>query len=76
MIEESYGLTFDGANNSRLRLKFFDDETSSTLAYVSYDSDNAEAFEDRELAVNVASFKNMKSSDRHGTTATYTLDRT
>lgn len=76
LIDESYGLTFDGANNSRLRLKFFDDETSSTLAYVSYDSDNLEAFEDRELAVNVARFKNMKSSDRHGTTNTYNLDRT
>ena len=76
LIEESYGLTFDGANNSRLRLKFFDDETSSTLAYVSYDPENLEAFEDRELAVNMVMFKNMKSSDRHGTTATYNLDRT
>ena len=76
LIEESYGLTFDGANNSRLKLRFIDDANDPGLAYVYYDSDNYKAFEDRELVVNMAYFKKMKSSDRHGTTGKFNLDRT
>ena len=76
LIKKSYGLTFDGANNSRLKLRFINDENDQGLAYVYYDSDNYKAFEDRELVVNMAYFKNMKSSDRHGTTGKFNLDRT
>lgn len=78
LIEESYGLTYDTANNARLKMKFIDDETDNTLAYVQYDdaSINMQKFEGRVLCVNMHYFQNMKKSDRHGTTDTFNLDRT
>lgn len=78
LIEESYGLTYATANNARLKMKFIDDETDNTLAYVQYDdaSINMQKFEGRVLCVNMHYFQNMKKSDRHGTTDTFNLDRT
>ena len=77
LIEESYGLTYATANNARLKLKFIDEESDNTLAYVQYDDvSDFKDFEGRVLCVNMAHFKDMKSSDRHGTTGGFNLDRT
>ena len=79
VIKENYGLTFaeENTTNSRLRLKFYEDTSSGTLTSVSFNSINGtkKEFESRILSINMAYFKNMSSSDRHGTIGSFTLDR-
>ena len=81
MIKESYSYSYSNADttNSRLKLQFIDDPTVDYLAYVSYDSENKDykKWESRTLCVNMHYFKNMSSSDRHGTVINeINLDRT
>ncbi len=80
LIEESYGLTFteEGSTGSRLKMQFMDDddENSDLLAYVSFDTDDKKIYEATTLCVNMANFKNMSTSDHHGTTGYGNLDRT
>ncbi len=78
LIKESYGYSFTAADttNSRMKLKFIDDKNINTLAYVSFESDDGKSCESRVLCVNMAYFKNVKTSDRHGTTDRFNLDRT
>ena len=80
LIEESYGLTFteEGTTGSRLKMQFInDEEDSGMLAYVAYGSDDKKIYEAYILCVNMAAFKNMSSSDHHGSTGDGdNLDRT
>ncbi len=79
LIEESYGMTFteDGTTGSRLKIQFIDDEETNGLAYVASDSDDDKVYEAHTLCVNMARFKNMSTSDHHGTTTdSGNLDRT
>ena len=69
LIKESYGLSFDeeGTTNSRIKLKFMDDEEKPLLAYVDFaDDGNRYVYEGRVLCVNMAYFKDMNPDDRHG----------
>ena len=79
LIKESYGLTFtdDGTTNMRLKLHFYEEEGSGTLTYVSFTSLNGtlKEYESYALAVNMAQFKNMSWSDRHGSVGVINLDR-
>ena len=78
LIEESYGYSFTAADatNSRMKLKFIDDADEPYVAYVFYETDDGKSWESRTLCVNMNYFKNMNSSDRHGTTDDLNLDRT
>ena len=79
LIKESYGLSFtdDGTTNTRLKLIFYEEEGSGTLTYVSFSSLNGtlKEYESHALAVNMAQFKNMSWSDRHGSFGVISLDR-
>ena len=80
LIEESYGMTFteDGTTGSRLKIQFIDDEETNGLAYVASDSDDDKISVAHTLCVNMAKFKNMSTSDHHGTSEEthYNLDNT
>ncbi len=81
LIKESYGLTFtaEDTTNNRLKLEFVDNAEVNYMAYVSFDDNgDGKEFESRVLCVNMAYFKNMSSSNRHGYSdvADWTLDRT
>ena len=79
LLKESYGLTYTDANttNARLKLQFYEDADSGTITYVSFSTLNGtyKEFESHVLAVNMAHFKNMSWSDRHGTVGSINLDR-
>lgn len=79
-IESSYGLTFkdETTTNARLKLEFIDDSSRNALAAIYFDSTdgNKKEYESSKLMVNMAYFKNMSSSDRHGSTGSMNLDRT
>lgn len=79
LIEESYGFSFsaEDATNSRMKLKFVDDENEGFLAYVSFDGSDGKEFESRVLCVNMAFFKDMDATNRHPKTKNdQGLDRT
>lgn len=67
LIEESYGFSFsaEDATNSRMKLKFVNDENENFLAYVSFDGSDGKEFESRVLCVNMAFFKDMDATNRH-----------
>ena len=80
-IEQSYGLTFkdETTTNARLKLEFIDDSSINAVAAIYFDSTdgNKKEYESSKLMVNMAYFKNMSSSDRHGTVSNgSSLDRT
>lgn len=76
LIKTSYGLSFDetGTTNSRLKLKLVNDPSTSTLAYVNFESESGKDGEARTLCVNVGFYKDMDSNDRHGVKGNYPLD--
>lgn len=80
LIEESYGITYTDENttNARLKLEFYSNPESSTVASVSFGSLNGtkKEYQSSVLTVNMAKFENMSSSDRHGKTSRFNLDRT
>ena len=80
-IEESYGMSYTDADatNSRMKLVFVDEPDSDYLAAVAFNTVNGtgKEYESLFLRVNMAHFKNMSSSDRHGSTDLgFNLDRT
>lgn len=80
-IEESYGMSYTDADatNARMKLVFVDDPDSDYLAAVAFNTVNGtgKEYESLFLRVNMAHFKNMSSSDRHGSTDLgFNLDRT
>ena len=58
--------TEEGTTSARMKLQFYDAD-DGTLAYVSPDSQDGKTFEARTLTINMHYFKNMSSSNRHGT---------
>ncbi len=79
LIKESYGFSFsaEDATNSRMKLKFVDDENENFLAYVNFDGASGKEFESRVLCVNMAFFKDMDATNRHPKTdKDQGLDRT
>ena len=79
LIEESYGFSYTKADttNSRMKLKFVDDENENFLAYVNFDSSDGKEFESRILCVNMSFFRDMKATNRHPKTENdQGLDRT
>ena len=78
-IEEATGLSYNEADttHSRLRLKFFDDETAAMMAYVQYNpsDESLKEWESMILGINMAKFKDLTADNRHGYTQNGYLDR-